>query len=83
MDRGLILCLDLCERGGGLHFCSTGYVQRLWGLRLPIPAALTPGRLELTHHQQADGRFRVVLSLHHPWLGEIFRQDGLFEEIDR
>lgn len=80
LDRGLVLLLQLSERAGGLLFRSTGYVQRLWGLRLPIPAVLTPGRLDLTHHQADDGRFRVVLSLHHPWFGEIFRQDGLFEE---
>ena len=80
MDRGLILLLQLDERAGGLLFRSTGYVQRLWGLRIPVPAWLTPGRLDLTHHQHDDGRFRVVLSLHHPWFGEIFRQDGLFEE---
>ncbi len=82
MDRGMILLLDVQERAGGLLFRSTGYVQRLWRWRVPVPAVLTPGRLDLTHHQQPDGRFRVVLSLHHPWFGEIFRQDGAFEEIE-
>ncbi len=82
MDRGMILLLDVHERASGLLFRSTGYVQRLWRWRVPVPAVLTPGRLDLTHHQQPDGRFRVVLSLHHPWFGEIFRQDGSFEEIE-
>jgi hypothetical protein len=77
---GLGMRLALCVRGGALHFRSLGYFAGLFGLRIPIPALLTPGRALITHEDLGAGWFRFTLTFRHPLLGETFHQTGVFRE---
>jgi hypothetical protein len=78
---GFAMALEVFERGGRLHFVSNRYFWQLGPLRLPLPAALAPGVLHVIHGDEGGGRFRFTLSTVHPWLGETFYQDGVFQAV--
>jgi len=78
VGSGVGMWLRLSEHAGALHFRSTGYFWALGRRRLALPDWLTPGALTVVHSDQAQGRFRFVISVVHPLLGETFFQDGVF-----
>ncbi len=75
---GLGIALNVQARGGALIFSSAGYFLKLLGRRLPVPAWLSPGNLEVGHHDCGGGRFAFTLDLTHPLLGSLIRQTALF-----
>jgi hypothetical protein len=77
---GLGMTLALSVEDRALHFRSTGYFMRLAGLRLPIPALLTPGAAHVVHEDQGGGRFRFSLRFVHALAGETFFQTGIFKD---
>ena len=77
---GLGMALDVSVEDGALHFRSRGYFWEILGLRLPLPGLLTPGAAHVFHRDEGDGRFTFGLSFVHPWLGETFWQEGVFED---
>jgi hypothetical protein len=88
-DGGLIeqlpcrLCmpLEVRERAGVLHFVSRGYYFRLGsgrGLRLWLPAWLSPGLTHVEHQDESGGWFRFTMSVRHPLYGELYYQTGRF-----
>lgn len=79
-DGGLSMALDVFEQDGVLVFQSRRYFFALAGLRLPIPALLTPGTCRVEHHALGASRFRFVLSMVHPWWGVTYRQSGVFHD---
>lgn len=79
-DGGLAMALDVFEQDGVLVFQSRRYFFALAGLRIPIPALLTPGTCRVEHHALGADRFRFVLSMVHPWWGLTFRQSGVFHD---
>jgi len=79
---GFGMALDVFEREASLHFRSRAYFWDFGGRRLPIPALLTPGVTHVVHSDEPDGRFRFRMTIRHPWLGETFFQDGVFQPVD-
>ena len=77
-SAGLIMELDVFERGGTLVFRSRRYLMQAGPWRIPVPALLTPGTCEVTHEDAGPGRFRFTLTATHPVWGTTFRQDGIF-----
>jgi hypothetical protein len=77
---GLGMRLAVFEANGDLHFLSTRYFLRVGGRYLPLPHALSPGTAHVIHRDLAGRRFRFTMTIHHPWLGTLFHQDGVFEE---
>ena len=77
---GLGIMLTVHERQGALIFRSAGYFIRVPGCRLRLPAWLSPGRLEVGHHDRGAGRFAFTLDLTHPLLGQMIRQTVLFRD---
>jgi hypothetical protein len=75
---GIGMWLRLSERAGALYFRSTGYFWAIGRWRVPLPDWLTPGALTVVHSDEGQGRFRFVISVVHPFLGETFFQDGVF-----
>ena len=67
---------------GGLVFESDRYLLRLFGLRLPLPRALAPGRLTVGHHANADGTFDFTLTLEHARLGRLLDQRITFHDTE-
>ncbi len=77
---GVGMALTIHVEEDALIFRSAGYFLRLFGQRIPIPAFLTPGRLEVVHRAIGPERFTFTLALTHPFFGSVLRQVALFRE---
>lgn len=80
IGRGVGIALRLEVEGQALHFLSDHYFLKLGRVRLRLPRWLSPGRMRVSHIDCGHGSFAFVLSLVHPWLGELVRQTAMFEE---
>ncbi len=80
---GFGMTLKVSERAGELRFLSRRYFWQVGPVRVPLPDLLSPGRLEVVHADEPDGRFRFTMTVRHPLLGETFFQDGVFREVGR
>jgi hypothetical protein len=77
---GISMALRLEVANDALWFRSVGYLLRLGGLKLPLPAWLTPGDLTVTHSDLGGGTFRFALEIIHPRFGWLIRQPAVFRE---
>ena len=77
-DGGLSMSLDVLEENGALVFRSRRFWWVVGGLRIGVPALLTPGTCRVAHTDLGSGLFRFTLSMQHPWWGETFHQSGVF-----
>lgn len=81
----LCMPLDTYEEDGVVHFVSEGYYFHFGhGLKLWLPAFLTPGVTHVEHIDLDHGWFRFTMTVTHPLFGEMFFQTGRFcaaEEI--
>ncbi len=75
---GMDLTLHVAHRA--LVFRSAGYFLRCGRWRLPLPSFLMPGRIEVAHREERDGRFSFTLSVRHPLFGEVIRQVAFFSD---
>ncbi|HEX8623416.1 MAG TPA: DUF4166 domain-containing protein [Allosphingosinicella sp.] len=80
---GVGIALRLEVKDEALHFLSDHYFLKLGRARLRLPSWLAPGRMRVSHIDCGQGTFAFVLSLVHPWLGELVRQTAMFEERPR
>lgn len=80
VGRGIGIALRLEVKDGALHFLSDHYFLKLGRARLRLPRWLSPGRMRVSHIDCGHGTFAFVLSLAHPWLGELVRQTAMFQE---
>jgi hypothetical protein len=80
VGRGVGMTLTMEVKDDALVFRSRDYFVELFGLRVRLPAWLTPGALSVTHAECADGRFSFTLDVVHPRFGLLIRQMGLFRE---
>lgn len=79
MGLGMKLRLDV--RDGNLHFESDGYFWELFGVRLPLPGLLTPGKTFLYHRNHSANQFDIRIEIRHPVFGTTFTQAGIFREV--
>ena len=79
-DGGLSMGLRVFEERGALVFESHRFFLVLGGLRLPLPALLTPGTCRVVHTDLGDGLFRFDLDMVHPLWGRTFHQSGVFAD---
>lgn len=79
-DGGLSMSLRVFEERGALVFESRRFFLVLGGLRLPVPALLTPGTCRVVHTDLGDGLFRFDLDMVHPLWGRTFHQSGVFAD---
>jgi hypothetical protein len=75
---GLGMVLMVFEAQGALVFESRRYFLEVRGIRLPLPALLTPGRCRVAHREMGPGRFEFVLTMDHAVFGRTFSQTGIF-----
>jgi hypothetical protein len=80
VGHGVGMTLTVEVKDDALVFRSRDYFVELFGLRIRLPAWLTPGALSVTHAECADGRFSFTLDVVHPRFGLMMRQMGLFRE---
>jgi Domain of unknown function (DUF4166) len=77
---GLSMELRIAVADAALTFHSTAYALQLAGVRIALPAWLTPGDLTVTHTDLGEGAFRFTLEIIHPRLGCMLRQSAVFRE---
>jgi hypothetical protein len=77
---GVSMALVISVEHEALLFRSVGYSLQIGGLRLPLPAWLTPGDLTVTHSDLGGGAFRFTLDIVHPRFGRLIRQSAVFRE---
>jgi len=75
---GVTLTLHVVD--DALVFRSQNYFVDWLGVRIWLPAWLTPGALSATHAECADDRFSFTLDVVHPRFGLLIRQMALFRE---
>ena len=78
VGRGFGMELDVYGQDRVLHFVSTRYFWTLRGVRIRLPAVLTPGVAHVIHTDEGDGLFRFTITFTHALLGTLIFQDGLF-----
>jgi hypothetical protein len=79
IGHGLGMKLAVYEQDGALHFRSRHYFWRVGWLTLRLPHLLGPGEAHVVHSDLGGGYFRFTMSFRHPWLGQVFWQDGIFQ----
>jgi hypothetical protein len=77
---GVGIALRLSATSNALYFDSDHYFVSFFGLRLTIPAWLSPGHLVIGHIDGADGWFAFTLDLKHPRWGTLIHQVCMFAE---
>jgi hypothetical protein len=77
---GFGIALNVEVDNDALHFLSDHYFLMVRGRRLRLPEFLSPGALRVSHIDCNNGLFAFVLSLRHPWLGELVHQTAMFRE---
>jgi hypothetical protein len=81
VGMGLGMKLVLNVREGNLHFESDGYFWQVFGVRIPLPSLLTPGKTFLCHRNNASNQFDIRIEIRHPLFGTTFTQAGVFREV--
>lgn len=75
---GMALTVHVVDRA--LVFRSAWYFLRVFGLTVKFPWLLSPGRLEVVHREEREGRFSFTLTVRHPVFGEAIRQVAFFKD---
>lgn len=78
---GMELALDIRQQN--LHFVSQGYFWQLGSKRIRLPDWLSPGKTFLCHANDAPNQFNIRIEIQHPWFGLMFRQVGIFYQIEQ
>lgn len=78
---GLGMKLVLEVHQGNLYFTSDGYFWDIFGVLVPIPALLTPGKTFLCHRNDNASQFNIRIDIKHPIFGKTFSQVGIFHDL--
>ncbi|NHZ66408.1 DUF4166 domain-containing protein [Massilia genomosp. 1] len=81
VGMGMGMKLVLAVRDGNLHFESDGYFWQVMGVRIPMPAWLTPGKTYLCHRNNDSAQFDIRIEIRHALFGTTFTQAGVFREV--
>lgn len=79
---GIGMALRLSVENGALVFRSDHYFLEVGPLRLKLPGFLAPGRMEICHRDEGNGRFSFSLELRHPWVGRLLYQLAVFADSE-
>jgi hypothetical protein len=77
---GICMALNVTVELQTLVFRSAGFHWRCSHVKLPLPAWLTPGSVEVRHREEREGLFSFVLTIAHPWFGRVFRQIAYYRD---
>lgn len=80
LGYGIGMALKVETGADALFFKSDHYFLQILGRRLRLPRFLSPGRLVIGHKDLGRGQFIFSLDLKHRLLGQLIRQDALFND---
>lgn len=75
---GVGMRLRVTAEDGALVFRDEGYLWRVTGVDLPLPAGLLLGRAIVEERPDGPDRFTMRMVLRHRLWGEMFRYEGAF-----
>lgn len=78
IGSGICMELAVTVERGCLIFRSRRYVLQWGDWRMPIPALLCPGGMEIVHEQVSPDEFSFLLTLNHVWFGLLLRQEARY-----
>ena len=81
VGMGLGMRLVLRVDNGDLYFTSNGYFWEIFGVRIPLPGILTPGKTYLCHRNDSAAQFSIKIEIQHCLFGTTFRQAGIFRQV--
>lgn len=78
-----VLGLQMAVRveGQQLHYSGVRFIAKLGPLRISIPEWLALGHTTIVEEALDDRFFTIDFRLTHPWLGQVFRYSGKFENV--
>ena len=79
---GFGMYLSVYEKHSAICFESTKYFFQIGNWKLPIPSLLTPGKTIVKQSALEDSCFEFSFDVEHPLLGRVFRQVGVFSELN-
>ncbi len=77
---GIGMALRVYGEDQSLIFESCGYFLELFGKRLALPNAITPGKMRIIHKREGVGTFSFTLTLRHPYFGRLIYQRAMFKD---
>lgn len=80
VGMGVGMALTIHVEARALVFRSAHYFVRFGSRRFRLPALVTPGRMQVVHREERDGRFSFTLTVTHPLFGEMIRQIAFFRD---
>lgn len=78
---GMGMALQLSVENEALVFTSRHYFINIFGKQIKFPHLLTPGLTVVKQKALGNHTFEFSLSCDHPFLGRVFWQTGVFEEL--
>lgn len=75
---GVGMRLAVTVENGALVFRSKGYVWKVFGMTIPIPAGLLFGQAYVEERPVDEQSFRMKMVLNHQVFGSLFRYSGTF-----
>lgn len=79
---GIGMTLRLSVRDKALLFLSDAYFVEIFNKRFVLPRWLTPGDLEIGHHDRGGGAFAFTMTLNHPVFGLLIDQYTIFQDME-
>jgi len=76
---GVGIRLAVTVEDGALVFRDIAYIWRVLGYDLPIPGRLLMGKAYVEERPIDERYFSMIMTLTHPWFGELFKYHGKFE----
>ncbi|MBB3992528.1 hypothetical protein GGR95_000147 [Sulfitobacter undariae] len=82
---GIGMALNVCAEGQDLLFKSDHYFMQVFGRRIRLPKAFSPGVLVIGHYDlgaddSGNRQFRFSLDLSHRLFGQMICQDAIFND---
>ncbi len=75
---GFGMYVTVAIENDALRFHDDGYFFQWGRRRVPIPRWLGPGHVKLLHTDRGATEFGISIEIAHPWLGRMYRQEGVF-----
>jgi len=75
---GMGIRMRISVKDRALVFRSIGYIWKLGGIKIPIPAWAILGNAEITEKSVSDDQFFIDFHITHPLFGRTFAYSGLY-----